>query len=739
MRKNLLGFALLTMLLAVILTFSVSAASPKVSLSDATATAGSTFTVDVTVEDNPGLIVLKASLEYNDTYFSVKSITDHKLLGDNTHSINYTSSPFVLFWANPLRTTDITTNGKVATITFNVAANTPNGDYELELFISNEDVVTTDLEEIGDEFTCYSATITVEGGTEASPEEDDDEEEENDTEDSSSETKAPKLSIADTKATAGNEFSLTLKITDNPGIIALRTYIDYNDKYFSVVGIKDHKLIGTTSSVEESASAPYIVFCSDPLSEENIEGDGKIITVTFASKSTTPAGKYNFDIYSNKADIIDTDLNQLGKDFIYDGAVVTVSKTSDPKDDEDTDDKTEDKTDDKTDDTEDKTEVKDYTVELKSNKAEINLFVSPISYGEGTLLNLDANVLTEAVAAAKKSYPSKKIDVVGTTTNVSDDELILNFPEGYGAALDAVDTFKFTAADVTLKLNSKALDTIVSAKESVQIILRDNELDEKLTEKLTNGYEYFELSVSKEIADGSVTVTLPYKNAAGVNDKHIVVYTTDGEKLIPIGTEASYSNGYLTFTDSTVRPYILTVEELGFEDIENHWAKNSINFVAARGIFNGRSETVFDPEGELSRGMLVTVLGRFEGIDVSGYNCMFTDVDKNQYYAPYIEWARRNNIVGGVGDNKFEPDRVVNRQEMAVIIARYLEFKGFTLDETEMNYSDYAEIDSWAKTFANKVGNAGIITGSDGAFLPKNAANRAQAAAILERIVKYVD
>ena len=76
---------------------------------------------------------------------------------------------------------------------------------------------------------------------------------------------------------------------------------------------------------------------------------------------------------------------------------------------------------------------------------------------------------------------------------------------------------------------------------------------------------------------------------------------------------------------------------------------------------------------------------------------------------------------------------------MAVIIARYLEFKGFELKDSEMEYSDYSDIDSWAKVSANKVGNAGIITGSDGAFLPKNAANRAQAAAILQRIVKYVD
>ena len=71
MRKNLLGFALLIALLTILLTFSVSAADPKVSISNATVEAGSTVSVNVTLEDNPGLIVLKARIKYNDTYFSV--------------------------------------------------------------------------------------------------------------------------------------------------------------------------------------------------------------------------------------------------------------------------------------------------------------------------------------------------------------------------------------------------------------------------------------------------------------------------------------------------------------------------------------------------------------------------------------------------------------------------------------------------------------------------------------------
>ena len=218
-----------------------------------------------------------------------------------------------------------------------------------------------------------------------------------------------------------------------------------------------------------------------------------------------------------------------------------------------------------------------------------------------------------------------------------------------------------------------------------------------------------------------------------------MVYAVEDGKLALAGDTVSYNPGAMSFTTRKVTPYIVTIETLGFKDVENHWARENINFVAARGIFNGKSEDTFDPDGVLSRGMLVTVLGRLEKVDISGYNCMFDDVDKNLYYAPYIEWARQNNIVGGVGDNRFEPDRSVTRQEIAVIVARYLEYKGKELKVDTIKYTDEAKIDSWAKDAVYKAGNAGIITGVGEEFLPKDEATRAQAATILKRIIVFID
>ncbi|MCT4566582.1 MAG: NEAT domain-containing protein [Maledivibacter sp.] len=128
-------------------------------------------------------------------------------------------------------------------------------------------------------------------------------------------------------------------------------------------------------------------------------------------------------------------------------------------------------------------------------------------------------------------------------------------------------------------------------------------------------------------------------------------------------------------------------EELTFIDIGDHWAKEYIKIVAKKGIFTGTGDGQFRPNDVVTRGMLVTVLGRLYGADIEeDSDSEFSDVDGDSYYSGYIAWAADNKIVNGVGENKFAPDRAVSREEVAVIFARYAEFAGIKLlqeEETE--------------------------------------------------------
>lgn len=190
-----------------------------------------------------------------------------------------------------------------------------------------------------------------------------------------------------------------------------------------------------------------------------------------------------------------------------------------------------------------------------------------------------------------------------------------------------------------------------------------------------------------------------------------------------------------------------------FTDTEGHWAKEYIDQVVESGLFNGMSETEFDPERTMTRAMFVTVLGRFEGIDATYWSSddaphfFKQDADENAYYAPYLSWAVCNGIIDGMNDVLFAPNDPVTREQMAKIIAYYIEKMGHTLTPLEAeipdSFTDADEIATWAKAGVEVLRTSGILNGfanGDGsvAFWPKYTTTRAQAAAVFCRIEQAI-
>ena len=131
-------------------------------------------------------------------------------------------------------------------------------------------------------------------------------------------------------------------------------------------------------------------------------------------------------------------------------------------------------------------------------------------------------------------------------------------------------------------------------------------------------------------------------------------------------------------------------------------------------LFYGTSETTFSPNIPIARGMLVTVLGRLNGIDPAEYvGESFDDVDVNKYYAPYIMWAAELGIVVGVGDNSFAPNASISRQDLAVILNKFAEKTGLTLTviSEPIAFNDHTDIRDYAADAVAAVQQAGIIFG----------------------------
>jgi hypothetical protein len=200
-----------------------------------------------------------------------------------------------------------------------------------------------------------------------------------------------------------------------------------------------------------------------------------------------------------------------------------------------------------------------------------------------------------------------------------------------------------------------------------------------------------------------------------------------------------------TPTKPTEKPKAPTKPDAGtssqFYDVKpTDWFYADVEFVVKRGLFQGVSATSFAPHTPMSRGMIVTALGRLAEVNASaGTSSSFGDVAAGQYYTAYVEWAKANGIVTGVGANSFAPDRDVSRQDFALILVRYADFAKKPLHTTRqpITFTDETQIAGYAKSAVQRLYGSAIVNGMGGnVFAPDKSATRAEVAAMLHRFVE---
>ncbi len=246
------------------------------------------------------------------------------------------------------------------------------------------------------------------------------------------------------------------------------------------------------------------------------------------------------------------------------------------------------------------------------------------------------------------------------------------------------------------------------------------------------------------LGSGSITLSLPYtpgKNEA-VGCLFGVYVDGKGNATRIEGSTYDENSKSIIFDSDHFSVYGVgyTAPSKKFKDISSHWAKESIDYVVGRGLFSGTSTTAFSPEAAMSRGMLVTALGRLTGVDISDYKTVsFTDVAADKYYSPYIEWAYKNGIVSDIGNRQFAPDRAITREEIALILSNYAKATGYTLPVTReaAAFADDSNIGSTYKEAVKALQQAGIMMGGSGNKInPKANVTRAEVAAMLHRYIK---
>jgi len=182
----------------------------------------------------------------------------------------------------------------------------------------------------------------------------------------------------------------------------------------------------------------------------------------------------------------------------------------------------------------------------------------------------------------------------------------------------------------------------------------------------------------------------------------------------------------------------VTPPSTNFGDVtKSDWFYDAVNYAVANGLMNGVGNGKFAPNDPMTRSMLVTVLWRYEGSPKEGTNG-FSDVPNGQWYTDAVAWAAANGIVGGVGNNKFAPGGNITREQMAAILYRYAQKKGFNTSRKGnlSAFSDHNKVSAYAVDAIAWAVGEGIIGGSDGKLDPQGNATRAQVSTILMRFIE---
>lgn len=215
---------------------------------------------------------------------------------------------------------------------------------------------------------------------------------------------------------------------------------------------------------------------------------------------------------------------------------------------------------------------------------------------------------------------------------------------------------------------------------------------------------------------------------------------THGEVIPAAGHQ--YRNGACTVCGAkdprwsgTERPWNDPFRDVRVSD----WFYSGVKFAYQHGLFQGTAADMFSPDEPMTRAMLVTVLWRMDGKPSAAGGSSFTDVPRGQWYTEAVAWAAENGVVNGVGGGKFEPDGNVTREQIATILYRYAGLRGVpTGGRADLgSFPDGGAVSGWAYDALSWANAAGLIAGTrEGGvdyLAPQQNATRAQVAVILMR------
>ena len=270
-----------------------------------------------------------------------------------------------------------------------------------------------------------------------------------------------------------------------------------------------------------------------------------------------------------------------------------------------------------------------------------------------------------------------------------------------------VKTDKNGQTEAAAKVSGKAVEDAKKNGEAVKVPVE--------VEATRNSSTAPTVSIELPKGAGETKVEIPVSNVTP-GTVAVLVYPDGTEEILKdsIPTE----DGIQLTVDGSATVKIVDNSK-GFIDTRNHWAKDEIDFVSARGLVNGMSATIYAPNASTTRAQLWTILARQNGADLNG---------GNTWYEKAQNWTKDKGVSDGAN-----PNAAINRAQMVTMLWRAV---GQPTAGGTANFTDVPTDSYYAQAVAWAVEN-GITTGvGNGHFDPTGTCTRAQIAAFLARSMK---
>ena len=254
-----------------------------------------------------------------------------------------------------------------------------------------------------------------------------------------------------------------------------------------------------------------------------------------------------------------------------------------------------------------------------------------------------------------------------------------------------------------------------------------------------------------QVSHGTITVN---KESAAAGDTVTVTVAVDAGYTLSALTVTDKNGKAISFTDKGDGSYTFTMPEsdvtvsadfrcdggtqcpgASFHDLDTSaWYHEAVDFAIDKGLMTGVSEDLFAPGSTLTRAMMVTILWRLEGQPVCNYIMPFDDVAEGTWYTEAVRWAASEGIVNGVSETEYAPDTAITREQLAAILYRYGDYKGYDMTGAGSlsGYTDGGATSSWAIQSMEWAVGVGLVSGKSANVLdPTGTATRAEVAQIL--------